>query len=1369
MANNQNGGELQPLQQTIFETGPKASFTPPEVQNVYQEGRTIFANQPVTVSDDSANWYALGRNAFNIANETFGNVIDYMIQTKANTVRDLKDIYQTKINEEYDKLQAVQNMVSNKNTENPEQYTPTMNSLIENVRQYRNEWRDKVSVAIENDKGSLFSPKINYWDDNLDMKNLGSRYQELAVEVRKADRDISTVIRRTEWDAATTTVGNAKNLEDLEAIHAGQMPFNNTGTYDSLSQGKLPLPQGDDNFPVRDTNGIPFGHEVDVNGAITVAKDERGQEVLFKAEDGSYRINPNAGWSWIKTPEQAQSWVTLANSYPHPDAKNKTFMFTADGRLEPETRNRIKLAMEKSPTTANPGELYMVGAVLAAVPQESVASNLKESGLNADQQNKAALITEIVKSGGGFQAIADIRGIQPKSVTEVTNYVNSLSGNAMLVRGVTPDNTYGINNDARIMNTYLTSVVAAAMGISEQDLPAFKAKYAVVAGTDSKGAPFGIRDADSSDKVSLGTLLETRPDIKASVTHAMAWLHSNIPAAMGGKNEIDETALAGLAKDFTEHHMALTGYHTFVESDGTQVTVRNNNYGYMQQFVGNDAAKRQQNQQEFMAGALQTTDLYTELRGSTEGPPPAEQLGAWAKAIVPSVNTQDFIAMTEALRVIQSNDNGINSSSVITPDIALPLAVACSPDIQRKYGFTFTPESTTEERMVAIKTILDDLAPVSEWGIAPNNSENYQAWSSSPRGGIGLSISSFKSKTHGDLMRETIPATSITPKGYLPIMQGAPALSIPAYAPQDTQAKLFSNSVARNKIATLNGKTGIRVAYSDNAPMANLTTDEVIHNASFIAGEEVARQLRFASSQPITDAVSALNDLRINSPVIINAAKQDPSLAPVVPLLQAEFGVGGTKKLFNEENMAKILKEAQSKGAKNMADVYSYIIGIAKERHLNVKNNNMFFAMMAKRESEITGVPIHSTDFIIPSGSRAGMVMQTPDSPDYYAKLQTAAASGYTIYRDPTENTLYVSNGEVPTTIIGDKPMPVLVPAKKQGETDADFAQRFNTVFSAQMKRQTMQPAIREALKSFVDAEYFDYSAKRSDTTVLPSSRQEQFANEYSDFRKRLKLDMPTVSPADALIASTYDWQGYWMENKSFPSTLQNLPTKYALPIKESPIPEKAAVTNVRKLYSISINQQDMNKALLVFNDQYLPSESSTFKDTDIQRVAAFKKAGWSPAAFEYQVRVMAAKRDETNLAKIIYDDLRPNKFFLDQPLKNKMEDDFRLVLKDMEKTLPQILSPAEINKAILQMPKETTAAQKKAEFQRLEQIAVSPPHKKYGELRDKFYTKFLNDPTFAVQVKQQYLLEWLSPAGVANDATSADRRRAFLLQALQE
>jgi hypothetical protein len=41
--------ELNPLQQTVFEEGPKAGFVPPESINMYKETQTQFGQQPIGV------------------------------------------------------------------------------------------------------------------------------------------------------------------------------------------------------------------------------------------------------------------------------------------------------------------------------------------------------------------------------------------------------------------------------------------------------------------------------------------------------------------------------------------------------------------------------------------------------------------------------------------------------------------------------------------------------------------------------------------------------------------------------------------------------------------------------------------------------------------------------------------------------------------------------------------------------------------------------------------------------------------------------------------------------------------------------------------------------------------------------------------------------------------------------------------------------------------------------------------------------------------------------------------------------------------------------------------------------------------------
>jgi hypothetical protein len=565
--------------------------------------------------------------------------------------------------------------------------------------------------------------------------------------------------------------------------------------------------------------------------------------------------------------------------------------------------------------------------------------------------------------------------------------------------------------------------------------------------------------------------------------------------------------------------------------------------------------------------------------------------------------------------------------------------------------------------------------------------------------------------------------------------RGVPVLSVPAYEPRSPRAEAIADHIVNARVAALNSKTSNKLSYADVAPnKAALDTDSVIASANFVEGAKVANQLRFAQNEPIGSGTAVLNALRLNGEVLIRVAQDTPELKDTVPLLKAEFGEGNQKRLFNEENMNKIVKEAQAKGAKTMADVFSYVLGVAKARNLNIPAKTVGWRLnAAKRAMESTGVPIHKGDFVIPSGPRTGMVLYTPEAPDYYDRLKTAAKSGYTIYKDPTEDTVYISNTEIPTTTYGLEPMPVIVGAKMSNETDEAFEKRFTAAFGMERARQEAKPQIREALRGFMDQEYLNLSEKRQDVTVLPSAQSQKFAKEYAAFRESMGLDRRDVNPAVATIAAEYDWPGYWAEYQSFPADVSNLPAKFNLPSKPATVGSTEAIKEIRKNYELPINQQQLNSVLEVFasneSDEFgsVVSEDNNLDLYTLSAVDAFKKAGWSPAAFEYQLRIIGKQRNEKDLKTLVKDFAKPDQFVLDTELTSAMKKDYEEAIKSLNL-------------------KSTD---------------------RYD--MDKKFNRMLNSAKLNVQFKQQYLLEWLSPSGRTMTGTTADRRKALVLQALQE
>jgi hypothetical protein len=1369
---------LDPLEQTIFEKAPQAGFTPPEVQNIYQEGRTIFPNQPVTVDNSAAAWYELGQNAFNIANKTFGDVVDYLIDTKANSVRDIKDMYQAKIYQEYDKLQKIQ--ANNKSSGDMKKYSEDVNVLVSNIRNYRNEWKTKVNEALENGKGSLFTPAIDYWDENLDMKSLGLRYQELAVLARSSDRELENAIRKTEWDAVISSVTKGTETEDRVAMKAGQIPFDSKGTYNLFGAGITPVPTNETGGTFIMPNGAEFGFGVDVNGNKTVLKDDRGQPAMVQGEDGKWYMNPNAGFSWFPDAETVYSWLSMGQNYIDKDIADQSMVYSVNGTIAPDTMNKFEFELSKDAQSVSPGALMVVGATFASLPPGAVAANLAKTNLTAEQKDRAILLSELVKSGAGPEAIVSIRKLDPKAVSRSVNFVQSLNSVDMATpAGVKPTGSFGTENDVKIMNIMLGSVITASLGLDAEEAQQLQEQLAV-AGIRTGGSYQSIRDTTTDDGVSLASFLDANPDAKATAMHAMSYLMSNMSSVMGSNGEIDDKKLTELAASFTKNQMAVKGMATFTEDNGRIFNVRNEGYLWTQQFLGKGSKDRMETQRAFVNGIVQTNDVVSNLRNVSSGQKASsEYIVESAKAVLPNTDVQLFAAALEELRVVKTNRNGVNTSDMVGPDVWLPLAAACDPSIQRLYGPPLAADAPISDKIARMKMVLEDISPVSEWGMSVNGDASFGSYARTPQGGIPISFKKIGSKKNpnANLLEEAVGRNVIDPTyGYTPSIssdmsgRGIPVLSVPAYAPRSPRAEILADHIVSARVAALNGKTSNKLSYADVAPnKAALNTDFVITSANFVEGVKVANQLRFAQNEPIGSGAAVLNALRLNGEVLIRVAQDTPELKDTVPLLKAEFGEGNQKRLFNEENMNKIVKEAQAKGAKTMADVFSYVLGVAKARNLNIPSKTVGWkADVAKRAMESTGVPIHKGDFVIPSGPRTGMVLYTPEALDYYDRLKTAAKSGYTIYKDPLENAVYISNTDIPTTISGLEPMPVIVGAKMPNETDEAFEKRFTAAFGMERARQEAKPQIREALRKFMDQEYLNLSEKRQDVTVLPSAQSQKFAKEYAAFRESMGLDRRDVNPAVALNASEYDWPGYWSEYQSFPTDVFNLPSKYKLPIKPSFSGTTEAVKEIRKTYEEPLNQQTLNG---IFKEVFDDSEGligDSFEefaaklDLDkqtLQRAYAFKEAGWTPATFEYQLRLAAKKHNEKSVDTLLKNYVKPNKFTLDSEVSNNLKQDY-----------DNLIRPLFSNENRTELINLVTATgDPRHGVKDMEQGLLQLTAGNIKAVFDTKFNKLIEDPSFNIKFKQQYLLELLSPSGRTQTETTKERRRALLLQALQE
>ena len=1341
--------EIRPIEQTVFEQAPQATFVPPAQQpQVYQEDKVVFM-EPIYSVDPGIAWYALGAEAAKTASTLFADTLDYLIGSKQNALAELKDKYEAQLN---DKYLALADQEKRAKTTGVAPSKSVVNELLQTTNSIRENWKKEANKVLENNESVFLQPAIDYWDENLDIKKLGRKYQQLAVAARSADRDISRNAQKLVFDAQLSGLAQTVESDNFAAIKAGQVAPKKDGQYDRVASGSFPIPTGPDGLPIRTATGLPLGYDI-VDGRPVMRTDATGAPIYFVDSNGTHTLNPSAGLGIWTSPEEVETYIQTVQEYPIDDSavRDQSMLFTKQGVILPDTASRIKHELQKPENTQSPASLYFAASVVSKLPPDAVPSTIQSLGLTKEQGERLTLMAEIAKSGGGFNGVSTVRGMQPKDITQTVRYVESLRGDRMLLSGgVRPEESFGFEQDVALINGFVLPVVAAAYGFDKNEIEDFKEQFRVEVATQGRNDT-GIRDVDPTDGYALGVLLDQSPELRASAMHAMAFLLSNKASFIDSDGDIDSTKLQEVAERFTTKHMGLSGMVRVYSPTGEATVVRNEGYLWMDPFLTGTPEQRPQKQDELVRAVLAQPDAITGLRqtgGSQES-----LITTLAKtAAIPGTDVELVRAIADELRVVVTDSNsGVNRSQVLSPDILLPLQVAAHPNVMNLYGPPLLPNASLEEKLARVKLILQDIAPLSEWGFGVDNREDLIAFSRSPNGGLPLGFRRIPVKDKDgnivkdkdgnpiDLLKEIVPADRISGYNaetdfYVPIQNGLPVLSIPSYLPGSTQYMSIGDRVDKERVAVLNGKTSIRLSYKDTAPSSQpLTTQQIIANTTFAGDREIMHQLRFADSNPIGTTQQVLNDIRLNSDIILTAAQEmaasDTSIKESLPVLQEELALtGGSKKLFSEANIPMIVAEAKAQGAKSMADVYAFMIGMAKARHLNINANDTKAKAVVRRTMDETGVPIHSDDFVIQAGSRTGMVIADPNTNTYWDRLKTAANSGYSIYRDPTEDTIYISKDAPPKTIVGDKPMDLLL-AGKSNETEEEYNQRFNQTFSLPMTRTQNRKLIRESLSGFVDREYLDYKAKRTDATVLPSTQKAQFDKAYAQFRQVMNLDSKSVNPRDAALAYNYDWAAYWRDNKSFPSSLENLPQQYVLQDKTIPIPAAKSVEKIRKTYDIPLNQTDLNKALSIFGQEYLPAQSDTFDNTDMERVRRFKDAKWHPAVFEYQVRILAAKKDTLSLRDILKNEMQPNRFEMDSVLKNSLTEDWFVIGKELSRDKTQ----------------EETYAAYVTQF-----------------------NKLLADPTYAVPFKQAYLLEVIAPSGRTDKATTTERRRQLLIDALR-
>lgn len=1380
---------LDPLEQTVFETGPKGGFTPPESVNLYKETPTQFAQQPIGIEGADIDWYALGESGFKIANETFGAVIDHLITSKGNAVVDLSDEYQAKISAEYDKLQGIQAGV--KATGPTEESTTSIEETITQIRKHRTEWKEKANLALENGQGSLFQPAIDYWDETKSpIKSLGSAYQRLAVLSRKADRDIETTVRKTEWDAISTYVGKQKEVEDVMSVKNGtraQNPDNKDFKYDKVSAGMYPL--NVEGWTNEDRTHL--GHTV-VEGKQQPRLDSNGNPLVVMDKDGNMYVNPKSnGDSWTQ-PEMDILWSQMQG---HPDFPDN-FVTTVNGELGQDSEQRVKFSLGNF-AAQSPQQLWFTGKILSQIPTAYLAHSISKLNLSKADHSRALLLREAVDEGMPLEQISKLQTMTPTATLQVLEYLNELE--MPNIGGVRKSNESAMNitNDIQFRNNVALNIAATMFGLVEgsKEYAAFMAAYKSDPLT-SKGNDFVV-DATPGDNKNIATLFQGSPDIKAAVMFAMADVLSNPSFYENANGQLDEEKLKTLVTSHSLNTKNRMGVITLQTNDGSLVALRQPGYSWITPFI-KDSKKRTEQQATLVRNVLETQDAITALRGSgsKSGPKMSVRLVNTAVSIIPDVDEQLFDSLASQLVSVRTNQDSVNTGTYPPAVDIVRLAAASSPSMQARYGGT--RDDSMDRKLELAKIIIADLDDVSKWGMEIDLTGNNSAYINSDNGGIPISFKALPSKTlvekdgtQTNLLKETIPSTAFINGMYTPKnrVSNEPALSLPSYAQGSPEALTFSKAITDSGIATTVAEANpdktkpIRssiLSYADTAPYSIPQDNSVyINNASAISNRQMTSIFGESGNVAIGSTTDFMSWFNMNVDTFVTASKSMPELKETTDIIKTELSMGGTRNLFTNRNIGLIVEAAIAKGAKTNTDVAAYMFGVVKNKVLNIKPITDWDDTSAKR-AEDYGISIPKGTFAIPSGNEAGRVLVNPSSPTYFDQLKAASVLGYSIFQDNKTEAIYISKDVIPKNI-QDEPMTLLLGGKQSSENDDSFTKRFTTAFAYQQTKRNLAVKAKEVVAQLVDNTYFNVSNPRPDATILPSKYEAEYTAKYKEFRAALNLDGIDVDPKDAYLAASIDWKHFWLDNGFLPDTLEyadpsstdinRIPDKYRLPLTPTTYSGSESVKVLRESYGSPIPQQDTNVALEVLtnndpNAQWAltlePGETTaTYKGYDresVTRIREFNKRNWGPAAFEFQMRLIGNATNDTDPNSIV---------------KNMTLESFPLSKQDVFKT--KIVTPGFVVGDKTGRDRPTSANEELPEViafrsafkKELQDVATdlknNPNYPNTGPALDFIIDSTMTDQSYGVPFKIAYFDKWVLPTGRSANQTAIESRKQLI------
>ena len=920
---------LQPLQQTVFEQGPQTGVPPTaEPAFVYQEGQVILPEpiNPVQAIDPGIAWNALGAEAMGIAQKMLTETWDYLIETKENGLRDLGDKYQTKLDNAYMRLSAVQNEAQ-KTGKPADNYV--VDNLIQQIQEVQTEWKtESRKILGVGEKPTLLDPKVNVFDEN--MSDLGLKYQRLGLVAKGTERDIDNQAEKLLFQAQLSRITKAETESNVKYWKSGRN-MDVPETTDMVRAGVLPIGT--------ETGILASNLFLDDNKQIK--KDSLGEPLIIMREG-------NAFWNPKADPRET-SFTELNLLIAATQRNENSGIINARGIPNKQTQDMIKNWVRTRYLDRDPHDAMEIGLILGYASPSVIPTIAASLNLNESETATLGAITALVRYGNfDTQSLKNpLSWLNPANLETAGRRYTAFTGAGQL-QG--PTQVVGVQEgeSEMLVNNVLLPAYAVALGKQgTEEINRFREQYSVKEDYIRKAGTATLADA-VEDSFRLADLLAKNPHLEYVGKMAIAYFYGNqdkFGTVENGQFKLDPKRAKQGIEFFTNVLSTGTGMIPLIDSQGTPSSVYN---PYLRE----------------LTPVLQkhgTAKVAQSYMGSELSRAKAQDALPIVSRVFKTMDTGLYMAMAEHLSVARQNENGEMIAGSLPMGEHLRLGLASDPNYWMAMGFindkVELEAMSLDQKLDMVWSVLGTLAPGHEWQWELTADPQDYSFAQSENGGLPLRL------------------VSITNPDGQPIMNTRTGRPISELVVTRNQLSPDYSYVPRNGdgTPTLFMKTHIN-SVDPTRSVANILSDtidvlddeEVPHDfvwgigrpATYSVGPEFAVQRAivpdkgteldlklqelFRTDTVAYPLVSSADDLRsyMNKTAggVRALAELDPMLERVVRYFERDFSdmSSGQSKFFSDKVLNGIIAKGQQMGLTTNAEYVGLMLSTVTQKLQNI-------------------------------------------------------------------------------------------------------------------------------------------------------------------------------------------------------------------------------------------------------------------------------------------------------------------------------------------------------------------------------------------------------------------------------------------------